>query len=95
MSETTAMTVVTTSEVVILVFVLGMLLKSVATNWRNQLVRECTSQLPGLERHLVDLQHDGRQLAAKLDRLEERSTRQSAEIRRIHDYLLAPSQPPR
>ena len=95
MSETTVMTVVTTLEIVILVFVLGMLLKSLARDWRNQLVRECTNQLPTLERYLVDLQHDGRQLAAKLDRLDEKSARQAAEIRRIHDYLLPPSQPPR
>ena len=95
MSEPTVATVVTTVEVVILIFMLGMLLKILATNWRNQLVRECTSQLPGLERHLVELQHEGRQLAAKLDRLDEKSVRQTAEIRRIHDYLLEPSQPPR
>ena len=95
MSETTGMAVATTVEVVILIFVLGMLAKSLATDWRNQLVRECTSQLPGLERHLVELQHEGRQLAAKLDRLDEKSVRQTAEIRRIHDYLIEPSQPPR
>jgi len=86
MNETTVVTVVTTLGVGLVIFVLGMWLKSVATNWRNQLVRECSSQLPGLERHLIGL-------AAKLDRLDERSTRQSAEIRRIHDYLLPPSQP--
>ena len=95
MSETTVMTVVATLGVVILIVMLGMLLKILARNWRDQLVRECTNQLPPLERYLGALQHDGRQLAAKLDRLDEKSERQAAQLGRICDYLLGPSQPPR
>jgi phosphate uptake regulator len=95
MSEIIAMTVVTTLGVVMLIVALGMLLQSLARNWQNQLVRECTRQLPTLERSLDALQHDDRQLAEKLDRLAEKSERQAADIRRICDYLLGSSQPQR
>jgi hypothetical protein len=70
-------------QLLLLLVIIGGWAKYRIERWISQLVRECTSPLEQKDHRLI----------ANLERLRELIEKQSAEVGRIRDYLLAPPRP--
>ena len=91
MNEMIVATVAITLDVMLVLFMIGLALKTVARSWRDDLVRECTRHAPDLQRGVDACQQEVRHLTVKIDHLRERAEQEAKELHRLRDYVIPSS----